>query len=117
MGSGFAKKKKQAKMLQEQLSQMQQQMSAAEVTGQAGGGLVEITLNGDFEMKGIRIQPECIDPEDKEGLELLIKTAYQEAMEKIKEQSMSNGMPDLNSLGGMGGLGSLGGLGGGFPFH
>jgi hypothetical protein len=89
MGSGFAKKKKEAKLMQEQLSKMQSQMQTMEVVGTAANGLVTITLTGESDMKSIKIKPECMDPEDVEGLEMLIKTAYADAQKKIKEQSPS----------------------------
>lgn len=85
MGTGFAKKKKEARLLQQQMSQLQNQLATIEATGTAGNGLVEITLNGENEMKKIKIKPECVDPEDVEGLEDLIKIAYKEAAKKIKE--------------------------------
>lgn len=75
MGTGFSKKKKQAKMLQEQFSKMQTQMKETEVIGTAGNGLVSITLTGENELKQIKIKPECVDKEDIEGLEDLIKAA------------------------------------------
>ena len=107
MGSGYLKKKKQAKMFQQQISQMQEQLSekleALEVTGSAGNGLVEVTLSGTNEMKRIKIKPDCVDPEDIEGLEVLIKAAYNDAAKKVKEQSespsMEGGLPDLSMLG------------------
>src|SRR5689334_12724392 len=105
MGSGFLKKKKQARMMQAQFSQMQEELSSKleqlEVTGTAGGDLVQITLNGSNEMKQIKIKPECVDPEDVDGLEALIKAAYKDACEKLKEKSdpqAFSGMPDLSSL-------------------
>jgi nucleoid-associated protein EbfC len=104
MGSGFAKKKKQARMLQGQLSKMQNQMKETEVSGTAGNGLVTITLSGENDMKQIKIKPECVDPEDLEGLQDLIKAAYNDANKKLKAQQMEGmpsmpGMPDLSSLG------------------
>ena len=96
MGTGFAKKKKQAKMLQQQFSKMQGEMQTIEVTGSAGNGLVTIVLNGENELKQLKIKPECVDPEDIEGLEDLIKAAYREALEKLKKETMK-GMPDLGS--------------------
>lgn len=104
MGSGFAKKKKQARLLQDQLSKMQSQMKETEVSGTAGNGLVTITLSGENDMKQIKIKPECVDPEDIEGLEDLIKAAYSDANKKLKAQQMEGmpsmpGMPDLSSLG------------------
>lgn len=106
MGSGFLKKKKQAKMMQAQLSSMQEkfskQMDTMEVVGSAGNGLVNITLTGGNELKAIKINPECVDPEDVEGLETLIKAAYEDAMRKLKENSVDSfglqGMPDIASM-------------------
>lgn len=100
MGTGFAKRKKEAKALQEQLSQMRSQMEAMEAEGTAGNGLVTITLTGDNTMKGIKIKPECVDPEDVEGLQDLIKAAYQDAKKKLDDKS-SQGMKGLPGLPGM----------------
>lgn len=102
MGSGFAKKKKQAKLLQDQFSKIQEQMQHTEVSGTAGNGLVTIILSGEHEIKQIKIKPECVDPEDVEGLEDLIKAAYNDASRKLKSQSSMPqipGMPDLSSFG------------------
>ena len=105
MGSGFLKKKKQAKMMHAQFSQMQEELSSKleqlEVTGQSGSGLVEITLNGSNEMRRIRIKPECVDPEDIDGLETLIKAAYADACEKLKAQSEPTNFPGLAELSSM----------------
>lgn len=97
MGTGFAKKKKEAKLFQQQMSKIQDQMQHTEVVGTAGNGLVSLTLSGDGEMKKIKIKPECVDPEDVEGLELLIKAAYQDAQSKIKTPAMPNipGFPGM----------------------
>lgn len=94
MGTGFSKKKKQARAFQEQLTKMQSQMENAEVTGISGNGLVTVTLNGEYEIKQLKIKPECVDPEDVEGLEDLIKAAFKEASKKLKSQSMQS-MPQL----------------------
>ena len=95
-------------MFQQQLSSMQeqytQQLESLEATGSAGNGLVQITLSGANEMKKISIKPECVDPEDIEGLEVLIKAAYNDAQSKLKSQAessspMAGGLPDLSMLG------------------
>lgn len=90
MGTGFSKKKKEARMMQQQFSKIQEQMTSMEATGSAGGGLVSITLNGDNEMKGIKIKPECVDKDDIEGLEILVKAAYSDAQKKIKDQTSTH---------------------------
>jgi DNA-binding YbaB/EbfC family protein len=104
MGSGFSKRKKEAKALQSQFSQMQSQMEKTEVVGSAGNGLVTVTINGSHEIKQLKIKPECVDPEDIEGLEDLIKAAFADANKKLSNAEgsmpgMPAGMPDLKSLG------------------
>lgn len=105
MGTGFSKKKKQAREMQEQLMQMHTQLKDTEITGTAGNGLVTLVINGEMELKTIKIKPECVDPEDIEGLQDLIKAAFQDAATKAKAQSMPSlpglppGMPDLSSFG------------------
>jgi len=104
MGSGYLKKKKQSKMFQSQIANMQGELQTKldnlEVTGVAGNGLVTITLNGSHEMKRISIKPECVDPEDIEGLELLIKAAHKDASDKVAayeaELASAAGLPFMN---------------------
>ncbi|MBB64753.1 MAG: nucleoid-associated protein [Waddliaceae bacterium] len=104
MGTGFAKRKKQAKQLQEQFLKMQEEMKNAEFTGSAGNGLVELVINGDQELKSIKIKPECVDPDDVEGLEDLIKAAFEDATKKAKE---SAGPMDAMGMGGIPGMPDL----------
>ena len=87
MGTGFSKKKKEARQMQQQFSQIQSQMQSTEVTGVAGNGLVTLMLTGDGTLKSVKIKPECVDPEDVEGLEMLFKAAYDDAQQKLKSQS------------------------------
>jgi nucleoid-associated protein EbfC len=106
MGSGYAKKKKEAKMLQQKFKEMQEKLKDEQATGTAGNGLVTVTLNGEYEVISIKIKPECVDPEDIEGLEDLIKAAINEAVRKLEKNSMSDvGFP-----------GMPGGFGGGLGF-
>lgn len=99
MGSGFSKMKKQRRLLEEQFGAMKEKLQTTEVEGQSGNGLVTVTLNGEREIKSIKIKPECVDPNDVEGLEDLICAAFAEAYKKLDDNS---------ALGGMGGMG--------FPF-
>lgn len=93
MGSGFLKKKKDVRQFQQQMSQLQnslsKQMEDFEAEGTAGNGLVTIVLKGTGEMKKITIKPDCVDPEDIDGLEALIKAAHREATNKIQELAES----------------------------
>lgn len=103
MGTGFSKKKKEARAMQQQFQQLQDQMLKTEVVGTAGFGLVSITLSGENEMKAIKIKPECVDPEDVEGLEVLVKAAYADAQHKLKEKTKGmTGLPDIPGFPGLG---------------
>lgn len=94
MGTGFLKRKKEAKLLQQQLSDMKTKFDTMEVDGQSGNGLVRVTLKGDFELIKLTINPECVDKDDVEGLQDLIKTAYADAKRKLDAES-AKGMPSL----------------------
>ncbi len=95
MGSGFSKMKKQAKQFQEQIAKMQEEMQNMEVVGSAGNGLVQVTLSGEKELKKIIINPECVDPEDIEGLQDLILVAFTDATSKIQENSPTSMLDNL----------------------
>src|SRR5271156_134743 len=100
MGSGYAKKKKEAKMMQQKFKEMQEKLKDETATGTAGNGLVTVTLNGENEITEIKIKPECVDPEDIEGLEDLIRAAYNDAAKKLEDSSMSDmGLPGFGGFG------------------
>jgi len=92
MGSGFSKFKKQAKLIQKQYAQIQDEMQSLRIVGSAGNGLVEVTVNGDKEIIAIQIKPDCVDKEDIEGLQDLILDACHDAFAKVKEQSPENSL-------------------------
>ena len=87
MGSGFAKMKKQARMLEQQMDKMRAERKNTEATGTAGNGLVSVVLNGEKEMKSIQIQPECLA--DVEALQDLIQAAHTDALRRIEESAPS----------------------------
>lgn len=89
MGSGFSKMKKQAKLMEQQLEAMKQNLKNTSVVGSSGNGLVTVTINGDKEVKEIKIKPECVDPNDLEGLEDLIKAAFDDAHAKLSQENSS----------------------------
>ena len=93
MGSGFSKMKKQARMMQEQFSQMQSTMEKTLVEGSAGNGLVTVTLNGAKMLKKISIRPECLT--DVEALQDLIIAAFENGAEKLEQttQDAPSSMP------------------------
>lgn len=75
---------KQAQEMQEKMAEMQERLSAEEVTGQAGGGMVQVTLNGKYEMRMIKIDPSLAGAGDVEVLEDLIVAAQNDAKNKVE---------------------------------
>ena len=84
--------------LQEQLKNAQSQLENISATGSAGGNMVQITLNGKFELLDIVLDPICVDNRDIPMLQDLIKAAHHNAIEKIQEQIKSS---SASLLGGM----------------
>lgn len=87
----------------------QQELAAAEVTGQAGNGLVTVTLTGEGEVTAVTIDPKVVDPDDVETLQDLVVGALSDAHRKLQELAAAKIGPLAGGLGGLGGLG--GGLG------
>lgn len=71
--------------MQTRMAKIQEELGEQTITATAGGGMVTIEVTGLQEVRGIKIKPEAIDPEDPETLEDLLIVAVNEAMEKSKE--------------------------------
>jgi nucleoid-associated protein EbfC len=90
---------KQVGEMQARMQKMQEELAALEIEGQAGGGLVKVTLSGKGEMKRIAIDPSLMKPEEAEILEDLVVAAAQDAKAKldgelqVKMQEMAGGLP------------------------
>ena len=93
MGSGFSKMKKQARLMQDQFSQVKQTLQQTTYNGTAGNGLVEVVIDGEKNLKKISINPECVNPSDVEGLQDLILAAFASALEKAAASESSMKMP------------------------
>jgi DNA-binding YbaB/EbfC family protein len=76
---------KNAQKIQEQMGVFQEKLSLITITGTAGGGMVEIDMNGKMEVLAVRIAPEAMEEADREFLSDLIVAAFNNAMEKIRE--------------------------------
>jgi len=68
------------------MKKMQAELAATEITGEAGGGMVKITLNGKHEARRVQIDPEALK-EDKEFLEDLVAAAINDAAQKLERHS------------------------------
>jgi nucleoid-associated protein EbfC len=73
-----------AKEMQAKFQAMQEEIAALEATGQAGGGLVRVTLSGKFEIKTLKIDPSLFKEDDVEVLEDLIVAAHNDAKAKVE---------------------------------
>ena len=75
---------KQAKELQEKMQQMQDEISAMEIEGSSGAGLVTVVMTGKSEMKRIHIDPSLMKPDEAEIVEDLIVAAVNDARAKAE---------------------------------
>lgn len=100
---------KQVQEMQARMAEVQAELEELRVTGTSGGGMVQATLNGKQELLEIKIDPEVIDPAEREMLEELVVAAVSQAREKAAELQQSK----ISEV--TGGL-PIPGLGGGFPF-
>lgn len=100
----------QAQQMQQQLMDAQAELAASEVTGQAGNGLVVVTLTGAGEVKGIRIDPKVVDPDDVETLQDLVVGALEDAQRAVQDKTTDAMGPLASGLGGAGGPGGALGL-------
>jgi DNA-binding YbaB/EbfC family protein len=91
--------------MQEQMRQMQEEMAKKTVTADAGGGMVEATVNGRMELTAVKIDKSRVDPSDTEMLEDLLVAAVRAAQTKAGEMMKE----ELTKM--TGGLGLPPGLG------
>lgn len=90
---------KQAQELQARVQKVQEELEELEIEGQAGAGLVLVTLNGKGEMRRLKIDPSLMKPEETEILEDLVVAGFQDAKIKVetavqsKMQEVAGGLP------------------------
>ncbi len=77
---------KQAQEMQAKMAELQEQLARTEFTGAAGGGMLQVTLNGKGEMRAVTIDPALVDPGEVEVLEDLIVAATNDAKAKAEAQ-------------------------------
>lgn len=78
---------RQAQKMQEDIEAKKAELEEKEYVVTSGGGMVEITLKGNHEVKTIGLNPEVVDPEDVEMLEDMLVAAFNEAIRQINEES------------------------------
>ncbi|NQU58713.1 MAG: YbaB/EbfC family nucleoid-associated protein [Rhodospirillales bacterium] len=85
---------KSAQQMQDKMKSLQDELTTVEVTGTSGGGMVEVTLSGKHEARGVKIDPSLIVAEDAAVLEDLIAAAFNDAKTKV-ETVMQEKMSEL----------------------
>ena len=86
---------KQAQKMQEELKKSQERLAQEEVTGEAGGGMVKVTMTGRHEVRRVEIDPSLMG-DDKEVLEDLIAAAVNDTVRRVGEMVQEN-MAEITS--------------------
>lgn len=82
-GGGLGDLMKQAQQMQEEMRKAQEEIAQAEVTGEAGAGLVKVVMNGRHDVRRVDIDSSVMS-EDKEMLEDLLAAAVNDAVRKVE---------------------------------
>ncbi|MGI6434003.1 MAG: YbaB/EbfC family nucleoid-associated protein [Syntrophomonadaceae bacterium] len=85
MGANMNKMMKEARKVQEQIVQMQEELHQREMEVSSGGGAVTVRVNGKQEILSLKITPEAVDPDDVELLEDMIMAAVNEAVKQSQD--------------------------------
>ena len=85
MRGNIAQLMQQAQKMQENMQRVQEELANLEVTGKAGGGMVEVTLTGRMECRKVRIDPSVVS--DPEMAEDLVAAAFNDAVNKVNAAS------------------------------
>jgi DNA-binding YbaB/EbfC family protein len=98
MKGGIGNLMKQAQQLQANMQKAQEEIAAMEVTGESGGGMVKVTINGRHEAKRVQIDP-SVPLDDREMVEDLVAAAINDAVHRLEaasQQKMSGMMGGMN---------------------
>ena len=83
MKGGLGNIMKQTQKMQENLQKAQAEIAALEIVGEAGGGLVSVTVPGRYEVKRLHIDASLVG-DDKDMLEDLVAAAFNDAVHKVE---------------------------------
>ena len=94
-GGDMQKQLRQLQQMQAEMEQTQAELAEREITTTAGGGAIEVTVNGNKEITKLVIDKDVVDPDDVEMLQDLIITCTNEALRKVDDEQASQ-MGNLN---------------------
>jgi DNA-binding YbaB/EbfC family protein len=101
-GGDMQKQLKQLQQMQAEMEKTQAELAEKEITTTAGGGAIEVTVNGNKEITKLVIDKDVVDPDDVEMLQDLVMAAVYEAMRQMEELAES----EMNKItGGLNGMG------------
>lgn len=80
---------KQAQEMQSRMAKIQEELASKTVQGSSGGGMVHVTVNGQFNIVAVQIEASVVNPAEKEMLEDLILAAVNDGMRKARELASS----------------------------
>lgn len=95
---------RQAQKMQEKITKVQEELATKEYTATAGGGMVEVIVNGSKEVTRLSIKPEAVDPEDVEMLEDMVMAAVNEAIRiagqdyETRMNQVTDGIPGMPGI-------------------
>ena len=98
MTGGIGNLMKQAQMMQANMQKAQAEIAAMEVTGESGGGMVKVTMNGRHEARRVQFDP-SMPLDDREMLEDLVAAAINDAAQRVEyvtQEKMAGVMGGMN---------------------
>ena len=103
MKGGIGNLMKQAQQLQANMQKAQAEIAAMEVTGESGGGMVKVTINGRHEAKRVQLDP-SVPMDDREMIEDLVAAAINDAVHRLEttsQEKMAGLMGGMNMPAGL----------------
>jgi DNA-binding YbaB/EbfC family protein len=76
---------KQAQEMQARMAKIQEELAGKTVQGSAGGGMVQVTVNGQLSLTAVQIEAAVVNPTEKEMLEDLVLAAVNDGMRRARE--------------------------------
>ncbi len=95
---------RQAQKMQEDMAAKQAELEEREYEISAGGGVINVKINGKKEILSISLQPEIIDPDDKETLEDILVAAVNEAIKRVEDTNSEEMSKITGSIPGIPGM-------------
>ncbi len=83
--AGFGGLLEKAREIQQRIAEAQARLGERTATGESGGGMVRVKVNGRQEVLAVEIDPEVIDREEKEMLQDLVVSATNQALRAVRE--------------------------------